>query len=242
MYDKNDIIEKTRIGIGKIEELYQNKIINYIGKTSDTKEEYSEVIAEELLNLGIKNKIKNINVVIRQDYCIKSHNGKVTSNTNVGISNRKEELFAMNLFNESKKGRSFNDLGKIIDYQIPLKDKLTDKVGKIDLISKNDQNIFLIELKIQDNKETLLRCILEIATYYQILSKPKFISSYTNEFKDLTAEDHIKKVILISEDSQQHKELKSINNGEKKNLHKLMADLGVQAYVINEVSLNVAKA
>ena len=242
MYTKNDIIIKTRAELVKIEELYQSIMINYRGKTFDTKEEYSEVIAEELLNIGIKNKMGSINGIVRQKgYCVKSHNGQVTTNTTAGNSNRKEELFAIRLFNESSQGKLFNHLGKVIDYQIPLKDILTNKAGKIDLISKNDENIFLIELKIKDNKETLLRCILEIATYYQILSKSEFIQSYKHEFKNLVVKD-IKKAILISKDSSQHAELKSINNGGKINLKMLMDSLDIEAYVIDEETLNVEKA
>lgn len=239
MYSRNEIINKVQKNIVEMDKFYQSEMINYTGKTSDTSELITEVIAGKLLNIGIKNKIASINEIKRENgYHVKSHNGKVTTNISKGDSNRYEERFALDLFNKSKNGVSFNKLGEIIDYQIPLKNKRDDNAGKIDLISKNDENIFLIELKTKDNDETLLRCILEIATYYQILSKKKFIDSYKDKFRNLT-EKNIKKTILIAKDSSQHNELKSINNGERKNLKSLVDDLEVQIFVIDEDSLEV---
>jgi hypothetical protein len=234
MYSKTHIINQVSQGIGEIEEFYKNKIINYRGCTED-KKEYTEIIAEELLNLNIKVKMSSINEIVREKgYCVKSHNGIVTTKNNSLPSNRTEELFALKLFNESKNGTIFNKLGKVIDYQVPLKNKRDDKVGKIDLISATDDDIFLIELKTEKNKETLLRCILEISTYYQVLSKSKFIKSYPNQFKNLS-ERNIKKAILISENSPQYNESKVIKNSMKK----LIADLQVEIFVINEDTLKV---
>lgn len=169
---------------------------------------------------------------------IKSYNGAVTTGISKEDSNRSEERFAIDLFNESKNGRVFNKLGKIVDYQIPLKNKQGDKAGKIDLISNKNESIFLIEMKFGNNKETLLRCIFEIATYYQILSKQKFVESYKDEFGGLT-EKNIKKAVLISKDSAQYDELKALNNGKKNNLKKLMETFEVQIFVIDEDNLEV---
>lgn len=240
MYSKSEIISEIDEKYKDICNFYKSKIINYNGKSSDSKEEYSQIIAEELLNLDIKNVMSTIDEVIREKgYRIKSHNGKVITNISAQNSNRKEERFAIDLFNYSKKGTSFNRLGKIIDYQIPLKNSNKDKgVGKIDLISTIDDDIFLIELKINGNKETLLRCILEIATYYQILSKSKFIESYKGEIINIS-EKNIKKAILIVNGSSQHDTLKSINNGEKNSLKKLMEVLEIHVFVIDEKSLIV---
>lgn len=234
MHSKDEIITIIRTGIdGKIDELYKNEVFNYSGKTSDTKELYSEVIAEELLKLDIKNKIKNIKEINRESsYHVKSHNGQVTTNSSPNSSNRTEEWFALKLFNESKQGRVFNKIGSIFDYQVPLKNKRDDNAGKIDMVSKNEKNIFLIELKIKESKETLLRCILEIATYYQLLDKNKFLSDY-KENKD------IKKAVLIVKGSPQEEELKSIYNGERNNLKQLISDLDVQVFVIDEDSMEV---
>lgn len=242
MYCRDEIIKRVQEEMKNIDGFYQDEIINFTDKTSDTSELLNEVIAEELLKLDIKNKLAGIDVITRTNgYHVKRHNGKVTTGISKDDSNRHEERFALDLFNMSKNGKSFNKLGKIIDYQVPLKNKREDKAGKIDLISKNDENIYLIELKTKDNKETLLRCILEISTYYQILSRGKFIDSYKDIFGNLT-EENIKKAVLIAKDSLQHDELKSINNGERNNLKKLIDALEVKVFVIDEVSLDVEQA
>ena len=57
-----------------------------------------------------------------------------------------------------------------------IKDKKTDEYGRIDLLSIDDVNksVKLIELKIKPNNdnngETLLRALLEIYTYYKLIS------------------------------------------------------------------------
>lgn len=115
---------------------------------------------------------------------------------------------------------------------------LSSPDGKIDIISIADESIFLIELKVKENKETMLRCVLEIATYYQVLSKSKFLDSYSNEFGTNTC---IKKAILISMDSLQHKEMKELYNGERIYLKRLIDALEVQVYCIDPESLDVQK-
>jgi hypothetical protein len=110
---------------------------------------------------------------------VATHDGVVTTNHNEKDSNRKEERFAIELFNWSKGGKIFSHIGKILEYQIPLKNSRADKgLGKIDLISVADDRFFLIELKIKGNKENMLRSVLEIATYYQVLSKSKFLELF----------------------------------------------------------------
>ncbi|HEY5561052.1 MAG TPA: hypothetical protein VIK72_04705, partial [Clostridiaceae bacterium] len=80
--------------------------------------------------------------------------------------------------------------------------------------------------------------ILEISTYYQVLGKAKFIESYPKEFSNL-AEKNIKKVVLIAKESSQYDELEAFNKGEKNNLKQLMAELQVQVFVFDELSLEI---
>lgn len=70
----------------------------------------------------------------------------------------------------------------MIGYQIPLKNSNADKgAGKIDLVSyhADSDTIFLHEFKRKDSPETLLRCVLEIYTYYSILDRDKFLRDFT---------------------------------------------------------------
>lgn len=170
--------EKTRAHLAKviknIEGLYKDKCINWAGKIKgENKEYYSEIIAKFLKEEGIKNKLFQIqkNLIGRKDYN-PYHDGKTQSKTN-----RQEEIFAKELFNSK---REFANLGEIFEYQIPLKDKQEDKAGKIDLISysENPKSACIIELKFGYNKETLLRAVLEISTYYHQLSQENFLDSF----------------------------------------------------------------
>ena len=93
-------------------------------------------------------------------YKVKNHDGKIKDEN----SNHEEEKIAMELFDYSQnKGATFDIIGKIIDYQTPLKNVQKDDVGKIDLLAYNEKEktLKILELKKPDNKETMLRCVLE---------------------------------------------------------------------------------
>src|SRR4051812_33139802 len=114
-YSKQEIVKKVNESISNVKELYQNQIVNYRGKTTDSNEYYSETIIEELLNKDIVNLVSRIKEVTRKKgYRMRGHNG---DNQTVG-SNRKEEIFAKKLFQLSKCDKNtFNEIGEIIDYQ-----------------------------------------------------------------------------------------------------------------------------
>ena len=90
--------------------------------------------------------------------------------------------------------KMYNKLGEILDYQVPLKDKKNTKAGKIDLISynENENKLYLIELKNDFSKESLLRCALEIITY----SKQIDIERLKKDFS-LSNKTKVGKAILI---------------------------------------------
>ena len=79
-------------------------------------------------------------------------------------------------------------MGNIIDYQVPLKGKQSDKIGKIDLVGYSEQNrrFSLIELKYHPSgsQETLLRCVLELYTYYKFLDKERFKADFIENYPD----------------------------------------------------------
>lgn len=67
----------------------------------------------------------------------------------------------MKICRQSRNGEVFPGIGIVLDYQVPLKNRREDKAGKVDLISLNEDNLYLLELKRQDSNETMLRCVLE---------------------------------------------------------------------------------
>ncbi len=233
-YSKQETIKMVMESIKEPKWIYKGGFINYRGKTSDSREYYTEVTAKELLNNNILGLLQSIHEIVRASgYRTNSHDGVVSTGIAPGSSNRIEERYALNMYNKSKDGINFDEIGTIIDYQIPLKNSKADLgLGKIDLISKTQDYIWLHELKIGKNKETLLRCVLEIATYYQLLSKSTFINSYS-EFKGYTV-DKIKKGILIQKGSSQAEELEEMKSGKREHLYDLMKILDVEAFIIEE--------
>ena len=191
VYTKAEIINFCQIHIENPDFFYQQNFVNYRGKCKDCDEFYTEVIAEYILQNVEKFKIKTISR--ESSYKVVSHKGIINDN-----SNRTEEKMAIRMFNQTYKG-----YGKVLDYQIPLKNSRKDSgVGKIDLISLKDNTLFLLELKRADSKETLLRCILEIYTYINQLDHAKLISNY-----NLDTDIKLVAAPLICENGFQHNEL-----------------------------------
>lgn len=194
-YTKQEIINKIR-DIKSISELYANKIINYKGNTKDTKEKYTEIIAKEILNNDKNYNFNSIKQIKRElGYKTNTHNGIFND-----MSNRREEIIAKQMYK-----KNYSELGEMIDYQVPLKNKQDTKAGKVDLISYNKTTniLYLIELKNDRSMETLLRCALEIITYTKQIDE--------NRLKiDFVLDDNvdIKPAILIFENTRPYFDLK----------------------------------
>ena len=219
-YKKDEIINKLE-NLKDISTLYKEDFINYRGDTIDTKEKYTEVIAEWLIkNFNLFDNIKKI--TRQSSYKVDTHDGK-HNNQN---SNRLEEIMAIEIFNQ----KSLNILGKVLDYQTPLKDKLGDEAGKIDIVSydKDNKIVYLLELKREDSKETMLRCVLEIFTYSKTLDKDKFLEDF-----NLPKDTKIKASPLVFFNSFQHKEMVE---GDNKFLKQLMDKLDIEPFYITKNS------
>lgn len=227
-YKKDEIINKLE-NLKDISTLYKEDFINYRGDTIDTKEKYTEVIAEWLLNnIDLLYKIKKITRL--SSYKVDTHDGK-HNNQN---SNRLEEIMAIEIFNQ----KSLNILGKVLDYQTPLKNERDDKAGKIDIVSYNKdiKTVYLLELKKEDNEETMLRCVLEIFTYSKTLDKDKFLEDF-----NLPKDTKIKASPLVFLNGYQHKEMIEADN---KFLKQLMDKLDIEPFYIsknNNSEYNITK-
>jgi len=231
-YSRDETVKEIGSKLGNIASLYKEKCINWSGKTKDKKPGfYSEIIADELIKSGIKDLLQEIKPISRNNYKVDRHTGKIPK-----ITIREEEIFAKDLFNYCKAGNDPGEIGVIIDYQVPLKANQNDDAGKIDLISfsKDDGVIYLLELKGKNSKETLLRCILEISTYYRLLDKENFIKSYS-----IPRTTSIKKSILICHDSQQHDEIKKIQSGQRLKMKDLFDVLEVRIFLINHKNFQI---
>ncbi len=221
-YSKNEILEE----IQDMGNFYKRKVVNYRGTTSDSKEYYTEVVAEWILkNIYLFDYIKPI--TREKSYKVDSHDGKNKDND----SNREEEKIAMKLFDLSQnQGKVFDVIEKIIDYQTPLKDIQTDKAGKIDLLAynENEKTLRILELKKPDSKETMLRCVLEAYTYLKIVDEAKLLKDF-----GLAENTKIKACPFVFYSGEQHQEMKEIKDS-RKNLGELIEKLGIEVIYLEE--------
>lgn len=93
-YTRNDIIGKCTAAFGKISIFHKQNFVNYRGRTSDTKELFTEVIAEFLCDHidEFKNGIPTI--TRESSYRTPGHDGVIRN----GASSREEELIAMQMY------------------------------------------------------------------------------------------------------------------------------------------------
>ena len=223
-YSKDEIIKKLKVAKSEMWKFYSQDFVNYRGKTSDKERDYyTEIIAKWLLdNIELFNDIKMISR--ENSYKVDSHDGKIKNEK----SEREEEIIAMKLFDFSQnQGKVFDIIGKIIDYQTPLKNVQTDDVGKIDLLAynKKEKILRILELKRPGSKETMLRCVLEAYTYLKILDKTKLLKDF-----ELPEDTTIEACPFVFLDGAQYQEMQQ----DRENLKDLIEKLGIEVIYLKE--------
>ena len=222
-YSKEEIIKKLEESKSEMGQFYSENFLNYISETSDKEGDYTEIIAGWLLdNIELFDDIEMISR--KSNYKVKTHDGVIK---NEG-SKREEEKIAMKLFELSQnQGKVFDIIGKIIDYQTPLKDIQTDKAGKIDLLAYNEEEKILriLELKRPDSKETMLRCVLEAYTYLKVVDKDKLLKDF-----GLPEDTEIKACAFVFYDGKQRKEMKD----DREKLEELIEKLDIEVIYLKE--------
>ncbi|WP_336008719.1 hypothetical protein [Fusobacterium polymorphum] len=218
-YSKEEIIKKLEASKSEMGQFYSEDFLNYISETSEKEGDYTEIIAGWLLdNIELFNEIKLI--TREKSYKVKTHDGIIKNEE----SKREEEKIAMKLFDSSQnKGKVFDIIGKIIDYQTPLKNVRGDKAGKIDLLAYNEKEnpktLRILELKRPDSKETMLRCVLEAYTYLKVVDKDKLLKDF-----GLPENTVIKACPFVFYGKEQYKEMQQ----DRKHLKELMKNLDVE--------------
>ncbi len=144
------------------------------------------------------------------------------SNIHTGViknptSGRDEEHIAMQM-----KGKDYDFIGTVWDYQTPLKSKRSDEAGKIDLLAITGRVLRIIELKNPSSDESLLRCVLEAYTYFRKIHKQHL----TEDFK-LTGGAIVIPAVLVADGGHQVEEYLSDNSLTLT----LMQKLGVEMFV-----------
>ena len=223
-YSKDEIIKKLEVAKSEMGQFYSQDFVNYRGKTSDKERDYyTEIIAKWLLdNIELFNDIKMISR--ENSYKVDSHDGKIKNEK----SEREEEIIAMKLFDFSQnQGKVFDIIGKIIDYQTPLKNVQTDKAGKIDLLAYNEskKTLRILELKKPDSEETMLRCVLEAYTYLKVVDKDKLLKDF-----GLPENTKIKACPFVFYEKEQYREMQQ----DKENLKDLIKKLEIEVIYLKE--------
>lgn len=237
IYTRDEIIAKCE-EVEDIKFFYKNKIVNYRGPKSVKKEKYTEIVAEWII-YNIERFQQIIPIHREASYHSKRRNGKSNS-----PDAHSEKQIAIKMFNQTG---GIPEVGIIIDYQTPLKNKQIDKVGEIDLLAYDDeQNLLrILELKIPNSKETMLRCVLEAYTYLKLVDRKKLISDLNFARKEdrerfpvipentlIVACPFIFRYNSEGEDGTQYKELQE----NRPMLKKLMKFLDIKVFVIEETN------
>ena len=180
---------------------YKTSILNYHGYVTGEKKEkrnlYTEQIAKSILENDLLTAWNSL-VPVRTNHFVPDHSKECEC---IISTNRKEEILAKLLYRQGDVG----ELGKILDYQTPLKSEKSDSYGKIDLLGYNtdDKYYSVIELKYRPSgsDETLLRCVLEAYTYYKLLDLDQIVSTDSHEgisvLRNLKGYKHTKNAELV---------------------------------------------
>ena len=219
-YSRKAILQKCKIAFDDIKTFYKQSFINYNGRTDDTNEYYTEVVADFLCS-NISAYVNGIPQITREaSYKTVGHDGDFDVDTP-----RDEEKIAMEMFKQSKDSLQYNHIGNIIDYQTPLKNKRSDVAGKIDLLSYDGCTLYILELKKPDSKESMLRCVLEGFTYMRTVNKDKLLDDFA-----LPIDTTIKASPFVFRDKLQHEQMSEV----RPCLFRLMQLLDSKPYYITK--------
>ncbi len=216
------VIERCSEAIKDVAHFYTEDFVNYTGMIGGIP--CTEIVAGFVIrHLDFFDRIP---MITREKSYYSGHMGAF----NPG-SPRKEEIDAIRMFNQCKDNpvATIGDAGHIIDYQIPLKNKRSDKAGKIDLLSEDEDTVYALELKQENSDETLLRCVLEGYTYIKTVNKDKLFDDY-----GIDCNKSFKTAPLIYEDSQPGVDYYDILNGNRPNLRELMKKLNVSLFFLSK--------
>lgn len=216
-YTKEQVEKKIKNALLD-ENLYKGELINYKGCIKDSKESYEDYIAEYFLKNGLDKYFAEMLPINRTEkYKVDAHYSPRL---------QKEKYLCKGFV-----GCNLGKLGKIEDFEMPLKGKQSDKdIKAIDMISINDEEktVYLVEFKHSKNDETLLRAILEVATYYaKIEKREKVVEDYGKKGYTL------KKAVLVPWGCNAYNELSELRNGKRPALNKLAKLLEVELYSLD---------
>ena len=184
-------------------------------------------------NLSMFMDRENYNVNYRESYIIQSHfqsEKSVADEYAIAKNNipfRKEEWIC-----KLAVGKTFEEIGEIVDYQVPLKvpGQKSDGRGKVDLLSysKETNTAYLLEVKVDTSTESPLKAIMEVYTYWQQIggnNSEKFLSKTI-----IGCNAKLKKAIIIFENDEKRYLFSKLKKNDAK-LKCLMNKLDIECFV-----------
>lgn len=163
-----------------------------IGKTSDTNENYTEVVGAFLLENGFIEKDNFTGV--------KQITKKAPYQVHTKFS---PAACYLSLHLDEK-------FGTIVESEIELGNYPDDKAGVVDLVTykKDTDELNLIEFESDYSENTLLSAALKIQTHYQTIDKEKLVNDfYSKEDSPIPSKNpQIKKVLILLNNSNAYKE------------------------------------
>lgn len=186
-----------------------------IGKTSDTNEDYTEVVGAFLLENGFieKDNFTGVKQITKKaPYQVHTK----FSPASCYLSLHLEEKF-----------------GTIIESEIELGNYPDDKAGVVDLITykKDTDELFIIEFEPDYSENTLLSAALKIQTHYQTINKEKLVNDfYSKEDSPISSKNpQIKKLLILLTGSNAYKEYQE----NRPNVTKILNELQIIVIPVN---------
>ena len=186
-----------------------------IGKTSDTNEDYTEVVGAFLLENGF----------IEKD-----------NFTGVKQITKKAPYQAHTKFSPAACYLSLHldeKFGTIVESEIELGNYPDDKAGIVDLIAykKDTDELYLIEFEPNYSENTLLSAALKIQTHYQTIDKKKLVNDfYSKEDSPISSKNpQIKKLLILLTGSNAYKEYQE----NRPNVTKILNELQIIVIPVN---------
>jgi len=198
-FSEEALILRTKEYLDKFpKELYKSDIVAKDRRNATRKDGYSTTDTKKRFCEVISNVLFKSSVNIEEDsQCTYNSGRRVEKIKNLCIPDFNEYIInKSDKYSETKlvhclcKQKTINGF-EAVDFQVPTTNGGSDK---IDLMLKKDTNVYMVEVKTFNSDESILRCVLEIETYYQKLNN-RFFEKYCPNHETLH------KAILIDEKS-----------------------------------------
>ncbi len=232
-YSRIEIQEKVDEALKLPEKAYRRAVWNYRGPRAGDR--YTEIAAAYIKDKYLS-VLLGIRQILRENYKTTKHGLLISEEYNPEIpleetkpvdTDQIEKWMAKKLY-----GKKLNILGRVLDYETPLSRVDSDNAGEIDMLAHNADSgeTYIIELKRLGSNETLLRCVLEVFTYWRIAHKENLLKSFGIEGKEP------RKVVLADKNSRAYKDLTSEKCAV---VRQLMKELQVDFCMLDDTGDNI---